>query len=89
MAGTKLHLVADTPSTARDDAPDGWTTLRVHFDDEEEARFVVLGFGPRVEVIEPASLRDRVWADVTSVMERMNRQLSLDSTGRASASTKG
>jgi predicted DNA-binding transcriptional regulator YafY len=74
----KAWRMASPIAGEEDPDPEGWITLRVHFDDEEEARFVVLGFGPRVEVIEPASLRDRVWADVTSVMERMNRQASLD-----------
>jgi len=49
---------------------EGWVGLRVQFDDEEQARFVVLGLGPRVEVIEPASLRDRVRADLAAAMER-------------------
>ena len=48
----------------------GWVTLRVRFDDEDQACFVVLGQGPRVEVIEPASLRDRVTADLIVAVER-------------------
>jgi predicted DNA-binding transcriptional regulator YafY len=44
----------------------GWITLRVQFDDEDQACFVVLGHGPRAEVIGPASLRDRVAADVAA-----------------------
>src|SRR6185295_14564602 len=44
--------------------PDGFVTLCVQFDDEESAFFVVLGLGPRVDVIEPASLKSRVHAAV-------------------------
>ncbi len=46
----------------------GWTTLRVEFDHEEQACFVVLGLGARAEVIEPASLRDRVALDAAAGM---------------------
>jgi predicted DNA-binding transcriptional regulator YafY len=51
--------------------PEGWVTLRVQFDDEEHARFMALGLGPRVEVLEPASLRERVAADLAAAMERV------------------
>jgi len=50
--------------------PEGWVTLRVQFDDEEHALFVALGLGPRVDVVEPARLRERVAADRTAAMER-------------------
>jgi predicted DNA-binding transcriptional regulator YafY len=50
--------------------PDGWVTLRVQFEDEEQARFVSLGFGPRAEVIEPESLRARVVADVDALSRK-------------------
>jgi predicted DNA-binding transcriptional regulator YafY len=50
--------------------PDGWVALRIRFDSEEEACSVILGLGPRVDVIEPQSLRDRVAAEAASVVER-------------------
>jgi predicted DNA-binding transcriptional regulator YafY len=55
------------------EAPDaeGWITLRVQFEHEDEARFMVLGLGSRVEVIEPESLRARVAAEVQKVIARM------------------
>lgn len=43
---------------------DPWVTVDVEFDDEEQAMFVVLGFGSRVEVVEPLSLRERVREEV-------------------------
>jgi predicted DNA-binding transcriptional regulator YafY len=55
---------------ARHDRP-GWLTMRVGFDREDEACFVVMGLGPRVDVIEPASLRERVGAEARAVMERL------------------
>jgi predicted DNA-binding transcriptional regulator YafY len=62
------HMVSPTAAVQVPDA-DGWIALTVHFDHEEEARFVVLGLGSRVEVIEPASLRDRVAAEVEKLIE--------------------
>jgi predicted DNA-binding transcriptional regulator YafY len=56
--------------------PDGWVTLRLRFDSEEEACSVVLGLGPRVDVIEPVSLRDRVAAEAASVVERAKARRS-------------
>src|SRR5436309_5206544 len=50
--------------------PEGWITLRVPFDHPGEACFVVLGLGPRVDVIEPASLRERVAAEAAAVVAR-------------------
>lgn len=38
----------------------GWTRVEMRFQFEEEAAEFVLGFGPRVEVVDPPALRDRV-----------------------------
>ena len=43
---------------------DSWVVREVEFDDEEQACFVALGLGPRVEVLAPPGLRDRVRRDV-------------------------
>ncbi len=53
---------------------DGWVTRRFHFEDEEQARFFVLGHGPRAEVVEPARLRERVAADLAAALERATRR---------------
>ncbi len=53
---------------------DGWTTLRVRFDREEEACFTVLGLGPRVDVLAPDCLRARVAAEAAAVVERDRRR---------------
>ncbi len=44
------------------DPPDaeGWSTLHLRLQSEEEACAYVLGFGPQMEVVEPPELRDRV-----------------------------
>ena len=49
----------------------GWVTLRIQFDDEEQARFVALGLGPRAEVIEPEGLRERVASELAAALHRL------------------
>jgi len=60
-------------STDRPD-PDGWVKARAEFEDEEHASFVTLGMGPRVEVLEPAALRDHVIASAASVTAKYRRR---------------
>ena len=43
-----------------------WKTLRVEFDHEQQAVFVVLGLGGKVEVIDPAGLRERVQTELAA-----------------------
>jgi len=59
-------------SLEEEDPPpaDGWVTLRMQFDRVEEACFIVLGLGPRVDVLEPDSLRARVADEAAAVIER-------------------
>jgi predicted DNA-binding transcriptional regulator YafY len=49
---------------------DGWVTLRVLFDDEANACFVVMGFGPRVDVLEPVALAARVTQERGAAVRR-------------------
>lgn len=69
----KMWRMVSTVSGGDHPDADGWTTMRVHFENEYQARFVVLGFGPNAEVIDPASLRESVAADVAVVFERTRR----------------
>jgi len=50
---------------------DGWLTLRMAFDTEDEACFVVLGLGRRVDVLEPEALRTRVATEAAAVIARI------------------
>jgi len=52
---------------------EGWTTMRVQFDDEEQACFLILAQGARVDVIDPVNLRKRVAAEWSSALERIRR----------------
>jgi predicted DNA-binding transcriptional regulator YafY len=47
---------------------EGWITLRAEFDAVEQARFVVLGFGSGVRVLEPAELRHWVQEEAAEMV---------------------
>ena len=49
---------------------DGWVRLKISFENEEEACFVVMGLGARVEVLEPAALREKVIAELDAAIKR-------------------
>ncbi len=50
--------------------PDDWVTLRAEFEDEQHACFMTLGMGARAEVLEPATLRERVIASAAAVVAK-------------------
>jgi predicted DNA-binding transcriptional regulator YafY len=58
-----------SPVTA-EDAPDanGWVAIHAQFEDEDQALFIVLGFGSRVRVIGPDTLRARVQAEFAAAV---------------------
>lgn len=64
-------LAADLPQHYRDNmwtyvgepgaaGPDGWVLMRVVFETEDIALTHIIGFGARMEVLEPPELRDRI-----------------------------
>ncbi|MBV9492837.1 MAG: YafY family transcriptional regulator [Acidobacteria bacterium] len=55
-----------------DASPDeeGRVLMRVPFEEEEHAAFVVRGLGPRVDVVEPTALRDRILAEAAELLRR-------------------
>ena len=69
------HVVLPNQAEETPDA-EGWITLSVQFDHENEASFFVLGLGSRVEVIEPVSLRERVDAEVEQMVGRSRKTKS-------------
>jgi predicted DNA-binding transcriptional regulator YafY len=56
--------------------PDQWSILHVSFENSEEARFVVMGFGARAQVLAPATLRDRVREEIQAAVARSSLALS-------------
>ena len=55
------------------DGPDdqGWITIRIQFDNLEEATFVTLGLGTHAIVVEPAALQERLVHDVQALTARL------------------
>ena len=49
---------------------EGWTTFQARFEHEDEALFVVLGLGPRVDVVEPDALRERAFREANAIIAR-------------------
>jgi serine phosphatase RsbU (regulator of sigma subunit) len=64
----KMWRPASVVQEETSEDPENWITLRVEFDNEEQACFVVLGLGARAEALEPASLRERVALDAAAGM---------------------
>jgi predicted DNA-binding transcriptional regulator YafY len=65
---------ADSAQTSGDDGK--WTTLRVQFDDEEQAVFVILGMGSRVQVVAPASLKEAIRSELAAMLQFHNFTLA-------------
>lgn len=59
------------------------TTLRVQFDDQEQALFIVLGMGARVEVVAPESLRQRIHAELAAMLSLEKLRIPADTTDSA------
>lgn len=62
-----------SPVSSDDERPDreGWVTFRVPFETEGHARFVILGLGPTVDVLEPQALREQIAKDVLATARRL------------------
>jgi predicted DNA-binding transcriptional regulator YafY len=61
-----MESTPDAGSSPRE----GWTTLRVQFEDEHHAAFVARAFGARAEVLAPASLRDRLVSELEASLHQ-------------------
>jgi predicted DNA-binding transcriptional regulator YafY len=53
--------------TAPKNVPEGWVVLRASFEDEEFGRFVVLGLGSRVRIIEPLEFHQKIVAEINAM----------------------
>ena len=56
---------------------DPWVTVQLDFEDENHAAFMVLGFGPRIEVLAPASLRQRVERDLALMLAQRQQRVAV------------
>jgi hypothetical protein len=52
------------------DLPEGWAVLTAEFEDEEFARFVVLGLGARAKAIEPREFCDKIGVEISAMAGR-------------------
>ena len=68
---TMCRVVA--PAAKQPDG-DGWVRLKISFESEEEACFVVMGLGARVEVIEPLELREKQFAELNAALGFVSRR---------------
>jgi predicted DNA-binding transcriptional regulator YafY len=55
------------PAARSTAAENGWVRMRAEFEHLNQARFVVLGFGASVRVIEPAELREAVESELRAM----------------------
>lgn len=54
------RMTVQSAQYRHDRSHEGWTALQVQFEDEQQAAFVVLAFGAKVEVLAPDALRARI-----------------------------
>ena len=59
--------------------------LRLAFDDEDQAAFMVLSFSPRIDVRSPASIRDRIDNDLAAALNRRRPRSELLCPGECTA----
>lgn len=52
---------------------DGWVTVDILFEEEHSAREYILSFGPQIEVLEPAALREQVLEAAQGIVARYTR----------------
>ena len=64
-----------------DTAPDGWRTMRVEFESEEQAVFMALGLGSRARVVGPEALRKRVQWEARTMVDSAAENGSLEVPG--------
>ncbi|MGC1360449.1 MAG: WYL domain-containing protein [Silvibacterium sp.] len=57
-----------SPVEGSQEVPQGRLKFRVMFESEEQAHFVALGFGARAQVVSPAALRERIFADASATV---------------------
>ena len=73
-AGSLKTWRTTSPDPPAEADASGWVTLHVDFEDEEQARFFVLGLAPRVDVIAPETLSERVAADLIAAVGRLRER---------------
>jgi len=70
--GRYARIAREYPPDPAD--PSGWVRLEMLFEGEHNACEYVLGFGPRIEVLEPAALREHVIHAARGILTRYHVQ---------------
>ena len=70
MLGARCPTSPVTNADSLKDLPEGWVTLTAEFEDEEFARFVVLGLGARARAIEPHEFCDKIGMEINAMAGR-------------------
>src|SRR5262245_30415444 len=73
--------------TSGDRDADTWITMHAQFEDEDHACFIVLGLGPRADVVEPQQLRERVAADIARMADRSHACATKPFAGASKSSS--
>ena len=71
---TRWAVIAPAKVRLPGGTPEGWRAMRVEFESEEQALFVVLGMGIRARVLEPGPLLDRVTGEAM-IMAEVTQQM--------------
>jgi predicted DNA-binding transcriptional regulator YafY len=53
--------------------PEDWIAMNVRFEDEEQARFIILGLGRKACVLEPPALRQRIFDEASTILSHSTR----------------
>ena len=53
---------------AAEEQRDGWVKLKASFDNEGEAKFLVLGLGSRAQVVSPADFRRLIFEEASAIV---------------------
>ena len=68
--------LAAKPADAAEGAglAEGWVAMRMEFEHQDQARFVVLGLGARARVLKPLELREAVAEEMKGVLAQMREE---------------
>ena len=75
-----IHLSNKRVRAAHVSDSSGWLRVSVRFDVEEMACEYALGFGSKLEVVEPRTLREKVIAAAQEVVRFYQPQTNTDNT---------
>lgn len=85
---THVRVEACGRAATQSQVPSGWEVIRADFDDESQARFVVMGLSTRAAVIGPAEFRRHIADEVKAMALRTGDSAAGSSGGPATISSR-